>query len=106
MPSAPLTDAKGLQAGDVLMCAVRLLGKHDGKPYWWKTFRIVTEPPVGIYVRLMILKLHPDLDRDVRDEAIVFTPERVFTKVEEHEMPQGVLAMRMKALHTGLVVPF
>lgn len=103
MPSVPLTSTRGLAIGDVLLVAVRLIGKSDGQPYWWKTFRCVLDVESATMARLMILKMHPDPDKDIRDEAIVFTPERVFTKVEEHEMPQGVLAMRMKHISLGLI---
>jgi len=106
MPSAPLTSTEGLEIGDVLMVAVKLVGKHDGKPYWWRTFRAVLDVRGKLYANLLILKMHPDPDKDIREEQIVFTPERVFTKVEEHELPQGVLAMRMKHTTTGLIVPF
>lgn len=106
MPSAPLTSADGLEIGDVLLCAVKLVGKHDGKDYWWKTFRAVLDTSPPFYARLLILKMHPDPDKDIRDERINFTHDRVFTKIEEHEMPQGVLAMRMKHVSTGLIIPF
>jgi hypothetical protein len=106
MPGAPLTSTEGLEIGDVLQVAVRLIGKHDGQPYWWKTFRCVLELTFPGYARLLILKMHPDPDKDIRDELINLTPDRVFVKLEEHELPQGVLAMRMKHTSLGLIVPF
>ena len=108
LPSVPLADNTSLHVGDVIQVSTQLRDKTTGQPYWWKRFMVVTKVPrrhVG-WVRALLLKLHPDLDRDFME--IGFSTDthnrlQVVTKVPEDKWPQGVIAMRMKAVTLGWV---
>ena len=92
---------EGLQPGDVVTCAVQLTDKTNGAPFWWTTFRCVLDlPPSKRYVRLLTLKMHPDVDKDVREVDI---DKDVVCKLEPDQWPQGVIAMRMKHITKGLI---
>lgn len=101
-----LTSTEGLVPGDVLLVSVELSDKTTGADFWWKTFRVVVDHPIGAYVRVMTLKLHPDPDKDFRD---IYIGEgdggrrQVVEQVFPEQWPQGVVAMHMKHVHTGLI---
>ncbi len=114
-PGAPLTCVDGLAVGDVAMVAKQLTSKvHPYDTYWWRTFRVVLAPEWGgsirgRYLRSIIAKLNPDLDKDIRTEEL--GPTFVVTRLEQHQYPQGVAAMLVKLIHLGTVqldddVPF
>lgn len=94
-----ITDARALKVGDVVTVAVELPDKsHPGHTFWWKRFAVVVEETFRedtIY--LLTLKLHPT-ENDLR---FVDTDRDVVHLLPEDQWPQGVIAMRMKAIHMG-----
>lgn len=108
MTGSILKNTNSIKVGDVLLVSKQLTDKTTGQPYWWKTFRVVVSVmPVrrggdGCFADLLILKMHPDLDKDLR--TIDFTEEGlVVQELPEDQHPQGVIAMRMKMIHKGIV---
>lgn len=100
-----LTSTEGLEIGDVLLVAVELTDKATGGDFWWKTFRVVVDHPVGSYVRVMTLKMHPDPEKDFRDIYIGELGDggrrQIVELVPKDHWPQGVIAMHTKHIHTG-----
>lgn len=113
LPQAPLVTTEGLKVGDVVQIAVQLQDKMTGEAFWWKRFAVITRLPRAHlrhrmhYFMALTLKMHPDLETDLREINLV-TDEKsrpqVVTKLEE-PYPQGVSACLMKALAMGWVVP-
>lgn len=110
VPPAPLETTEDLRIGDVVQVAVQLTDKQTGQPYWWKRFACVTELPNsrarqagrGRTFRALTLKMQIDPGKDHR--VIDLTEDRqVVTKIPEDRWPQGVIAMRMKWIHRGLI---
>lgn len=100
----PLATTDGLKPGDVLMVAVQLADKRTGDPYWWRSFRCVLEVHNRLMATTVLLKLQPDLDKDVRDLPFGTSDQRlVIEYLPEHRWPQGVVAMRMKHISLGLI---
>lgn len=95
-----ITTTKGLKPGDVLNVAVELLDKVTKAPFWWRSFRVVTQVSGPNHVQVMTLKMHIDPDKDERE--IDIRKDVVYVLAEE-QLPQGVIAMRMKAYHTGRI---
>lgn len=100
----PISTFEGVAPGDVLLVSRQLRDKRTGEPFWWKSFRCVIEPNRRRHwmAMLLTLKMYPDVKKDVwevdlRDEATVVQ------FVDPADWPPGVLAMRMKALATGLI---
>lgn len=97
-----ITDARDLKVGDVVTVAQHIQGKFGENDYWWKSFRVVVDPPMRRSVMLMILKMRPDPAKDWR--LVDVSDDRfVITKLDESAWPQGVSAMYMKHLATGLI---
>lgn len=100
--SDPLTVTDDLYAGDVVLVNKRLRDKTTGQDFWWKSFRVVMAQPVmRHYVELMVLKMHPT----EKDYQTVRVPaeDTIVQKMPEAAWPQGVVAMRLKHLTTGLL---
>jgi hypothetical protein len=94
--------APHLKPGDVLMVSKKVQPRDGGAEYWWKTFRLVLGPVrFDRSVDTLLCKLHPDPDKDWL--TIDFSDTYVVEYLEEHRWPQGVVAMRMKAIHMGHV---
>lgn len=93
---------EGLKVGDVLKCSKQLKSRDTGEDYWWTNFRVVMAPPWSPKIfATLILKMNPDLDKDVREERI---DDKFVTEfLEPEEWPQGVVAMRTKHIMTGLI---
>lgn len=96
---------EGLNAGDVVQISVKLTDKRTGDDFWWRRFAVVMRQPVSRHLfEALTLKMHPDMDKDKRViDTGVPADEQVVTKLAEHTWPQGVIAMRMKALTLGWV---
>lgn len=100
-----ITNTNDLKPGDVLLVSIQLTDKQTGQDFWWKTFRVVMRKPITKhYAQLLILKMHPDFDKDLRE--IDFDPDasekkQVIQIVPEDAWPQGVIAMRMKLITLG-----
>lgn len=109
MTRDPIKSTEGLKVGTVLMVAKKITSRNGGDDYWWRTFRVVTwvdKPSTAMGIRrttkLMILKLHVDPDKD-EEYVDVLDSRYVLTVVDEAAMPQGVSAMLMKLIHTGVI---
>jgi len=104
MENALLSSTEGLKPGDVVQIATKLTDKVTGKDFWWRRFCAVTKVRSRWRIEVLHLKMHPDLDKDLRDinlnEAL---DAQVVTLLPPERMPQGVTAMLMKALHKGWV---
>lgn len=98
--SERVTDATTLKPGDVVTVAVELPDKQRrGQTFWWTRFGcVLRECWYGDCVDIVTLKMHIDEQKDIR---MVDVTRDVVMKLEEHEWPQGVLAMRMKHLLNG-----
>lgn len=101
--AGPIKTTEGLKPGDVLMVAKQITPHGGGEPYWWKSFRCVTVVEDKAYAELLVLKMVPDLDKDMRlvDFAAA---DHVITVLDIDKAPQGVVAMRMKHILKGLIV--
>lgn len=99
MPSDPLRSFEGVAVNDVLQVAVKLQDKRTGDDFWWRRFVIVTEEPTRDYAYTMTLKMRPES----KDHRIlnIDDPKQVIQKLEEHELPQGVVAMKVLAMTRG-----
>lgn len=110
MPSDPLRNDHDLTPGDIVMVAVLLPAKFGREEFWWRSFRVVTDRwGDGHHIATTVLRLEIDPDKDDRVVNLDDPLERqVVTKLAPEEIPQGVSAMLMKAIHTGKVeiVPF
>lgn len=107
IPGAPLKDTSTLTAGDVVQISVKLQDKITGQDFWWKRFCVVTHVPSGKWgswdqFNALTLKMHPDFDKDLRGIDLE-DANTIVTKLEPDRWPQGVIAMRMKALALGWV---
>lgn len=113
VPGAPLKDTSTLTAGDVVQIAVKLQDKITGQDFWWKRFAVVVSKHVGFArpgqghrllrrFTALTLKMHPDFDKDLR-EIDLSEEDVIVTKLEPERYPQGVVAMRLKALALGWV---
>lgn len=106
-PDAPITDSSVLKVGDVVQIAVQLRDKATGQPFWWKRFACVGWAPRSSLVgghrtlfRALTLKMHVDMTKDYR-EIDLDDEKQVVTLLPEDKWPQGVVAMRMKAITLG-----
>lgn len=100
--SERITDARDLKFGDVVQVAVELTDKQTGKRFWWRRFCVVTEKAQGWAnksVMTMTLKMNPE----PKDFRVIELEDVVVTLVPERQWPQGVSAMYMKHLATGLI---
>ena len=104
IPHMPITDAASLRAGDVVQIAVKLTDKQTGMPFWWKRFACVVGVPRSGYKRTLIyaltLKMQIDMEKDLR-EIDLEDDKQIVTYLPEDQWPQGVIAMRMKAITLG-----
>lgn len=110
--SVPLYDNTTLKVGDVVQVAVQLKDKHDGSLFWWKRFAVVMRRPGKYYIEVLTLKLHPDMDRDLR--VLDLQPPsggaksreqdrpQIVTRLEE-PWPQGVAATHMALLARRII---
>jgi len=98
MPSDPLRSFEGVAVNDVLQVAVKLQDKRTGEDFWWR-FVIVTEEPSRDYAYTMTLKMKPE-SKDHRILSIS-DDKQVVQKLEEHELPSGVIAMKVLAMTKG-----
>ncbi len=119
MSDTPLTDTSTLKPGDVVQIAVKLKDKITGDDYWWRRFAVVTSVsalrrfsaapngPKGTIFEALTLKMHPVVDRnaDRSDHRLIDLTEanQVVTFLPPERHPQGVAAMRLKALTMGWV---
>lgn len=107
--NAPLRTTEGLRAGDVLQVAIQLTDKMNGQPFWWKRFVCVIRVYNRRRFKAFTLKMKPNLsddgfDSDIREIDLSERMEQqVVTLVPERIQPQGVIAMRMKAIHMGWI---
>lgn len=93
--------ADQLKPGDVLIIEVPIKDRETGREHPWKRYACVVESKPRMIVALT-LKMRPT----VRDQwMILFSSDRRETiyKLDEDEWPQGVVAMRMKHIATGLI---
>ena len=101
----PLNTAEGLKPGDVVQLSTKHQDKKTGEDYWWKRFAIVRR--VGdrrLGVEVLHLKMHPDLEKDIKILMMGALPDdQVITLLDPAQYPQGVVAMRMKAIMKGWV---
>jgi hypothetical protein len=95
-----------LVAGDVLYIS-KLVRPRDRDEYWWRAYWIVKAAPRHkrqTWVEGMVLKMHPDPDKDHR---LIDFDEKFETQViqflPENDHPQGVSAMRMKHIALGTI---
>lgn len=98
-----LTTTQGLKAGDIVMVSVELTDKTTGSPFWWRRFCAVYQTPwvsSPWHVEVLTLKLHVDMHKDLRE---VDLRKDVVTRVDVASQPQGVSAMLMKLIHTGVI---
>ena len=100
MSEERIENALLLNPGDVCVVAVELKDKQTGNPYWWKRFACVLDIGNRRYAAMLTLKLHPDIDKDVRDVDVT---QDVVMRLSEDSWPQGVVAMRMKHIALGLI---
>lgn len=99
----PLTTTEGLKPGDVCVVAVKMRDRTTGGDYWWKRFVVVAQNDTrGRHFSALTLKMHPDKEKDRRIIDIQET-NNIVTFLPEDQWPQGVVAMRMKAIMTGLI---
>ena len=101
-PPPPLSSTEGLRLGDVVQVSKLLRSKTDGHEYWWRSFRCVTRVTGKRSAQLLILKMHPDLDRDLY-EVDFQERDQVIIKLPEESWPQGVIAIRTKHIMRGLI---
>ena len=106
-----IRDTDMCKPGDVLLVAIQLTDKQTGQPFWWKSFRCVMRVTSSRFATLLHLKMHPDLDKDVREvdfhegagnhmgEGV----RQVIEWLPEEAWPQGVVAMRMKQIALGVL---
>lgn len=102
-PPPPLTDTRDLKIGDVVLVARELKDKQTGQPFWWRSFRAVLAVPTLKHLTVLTLKMNPDPEKDVWEIDFRDDVRQVVTKVPEEQWPQGVKAMWMKHVHTGLI---
>lgn len=97
-----ITSTTDLVPGDVLYVN-KLVQPRGREEYWWRAFWIVKS--VGrSYVEAMVLKMHPDPDKDHR--LIDFSDpaqRQVIQYLHPHDYPQGVAAMRIKHISLGTI---
>jgi len=105
MTEGPRTVTTGLKAGDVVAVAQLLTPRDGGNDYWWRTFRVVTKVHSSRFAALLILKLHPDMDKDLRLVDFGENPSKMVITQLPEPFPQGVAALYMKALHKGWFKP-
>lgn len=103
-PAVPLTSFEGVKVGDVLQVATQLTDKQTGQPFWWKRFMCVVRlSPSRIYMaKALHLKMQVDPDKDMLVLGLG-GDKQVVTLVPEDRLPQGVIAMKMKWMHKGLI---
>lgn len=99
-----ITSAADLVAGDVLYIA-KLVEPRGKDPFWWRAYWIVEHPPKHArLVDCMLLKMHPDPDKDHRTFMFGEEPDKqVIQYLHPDEYPQGVQAMRTKAIMSGRI---
>lgn len=103
IPGAPIRDVRHLRAGDVVLVSLKLTDKRTGDDFWWKSFRVVTEViPRLQMIETTVLRMVIDPDKDER-RIVIDDFGTVVVKLEEHQIPQGVSAMLMKALARGTI---
>ncbi len=98
--SAPLTNTDGLKPGDVVQYALELT--KQGQPFWFTRFAAVVSIESTKRLTVLTLVLHPDPKFEPR-RMHLGTTGVVVTFLPEEQWPQGVVAMRMKHIHTGLL---
>lgn len=102
--NAPLVTTEGLRPGDVVQIAVQLTDRATGSPFWWKRFACVVKVHNRRRFDALTLRMRPDLDKDLREVDLAERMEQqVVTLLPERVYPQGVSAMKMKALALGWV---
>ena len=88
----------GLLGGDVLLLSTQMMDKKTGREYWWRRFACVTQTPEQFWMGdhyINVLFLHWEKEGK---ERLIDLREHIVRKVELTECPQGVVAMRMKAI--------
>ena len=105
LPQAPMTSNDGLKVGDVVQIAVMLQDKTTGQSFWWKRFAVVTRLLGRRHFEALTLKMHPDMDKDVRMVSFATDDKerpQVVTRLRE-PWPQGVAAMWMSLAAKGII---
>lgn len=99
-----ITSPDALVVGDVLFVC-KMIEPRDREAYWWRAYWIVERKPWGrSYADLMLLKMNPDPDKDHRTfDFGECGPKQVIQYLHPDDYPQGVQAMRLKALTTGKI---
>lgn len=98
-----ITNPHALIAGDVIYVN-RLVQPRGREEYWWKAFWIVKREAFGDQIECMVLKMHPDPEKDHR--FIDFNEplnKQVIQYLHPHDYPQGVAAMRIKHISLGTI---
>lgn len=101
-PDAPLKTTEHLRVGDVVQIAVQGTDRDTGVPFWWRRFAAVLDKPShGDRMFLAgTLKMRFDKTKDAR-VVKVGDPEVIVTLLPERMWPAGVIAARLKLIHTG-----
>jgi hypothetical protein len=109
MPMEIIRSPVGLVAGDVLYIS-KLVRRGSPDEYWWRAYWIVKETrpnrrqPFAGCVECMVLKMHPDPDKD--HQVIDFNEpleHQVVQYLRPEDYPQGVAAMHMKHVLMGTI---
>jgi hypothetical protein len=104
----PIATTELLTPGTVVQIAVQLRDKQDGSLFWWRRFACVLPHTWGGGQMIrrhkfmaLTLKMRPT-NLDIR-EIDLRTDKQVVVIVPDEKLPQGVIAMRMKLIHQGLI---
>ncbi len=99
-----ITSARDLVVGDVLFIARKIVPRDGRDPFWWRAYWIVERVLNMTYVEVMLLKMHPDPEKDHRTFGLGDTPdEQIIQYLHPDEYPQGVQAMRIKHIQQGRI---
>ena len=96
----PLKTTEGLKPGDVVQYALELT--KQGQPFWFTRFAAVVSVESAKRLTVLTLVLHPDPKFEPR-RLRLGRADVVVTFLPEEQWPQGVIATRMKHIHTGLL---
>lgn len=98
-----ITSTEGLVPGDVLYVS-KLVQPRGGEEYWWRAYWIVKSCPTRHFIDLMLLKMHPDPEKDHRMfDFDACGDKQVIQYLHPDKYPQGVSAMKMKHVTLGTI---
>jgi hypothetical protein len=98
----PLQTTEGLKPGDVVTYSLRIKPKSGEEPYWMTRFAAVVAVRGLRRLEVLTLVLHPDPKWEPR-VLTLRSDDTTVTFLPEDRWPQGVVAMRMKHIHTGRI---